>query len=169
MDSQQVLRRLWFGYASRAGLLAAIETTEEGHVANGVSEIVSEGDGDCRWLVERLLDYCAGQPVCFDDVAVDTQWMSPFQRSVVRATRKIRYGRTASYGEIAARAGSPAAARAVGSVMAHNRCPLVIPCHRVVASGRALGGFSSIDGVAMKRRLLQLEGSLEPKSNRVTA
>jgi methylated-DNA-[protein]-cysteine S-methyltransferase len=71
--------------------------------------------------------------------------------------RRIRFGQTHSYGELASLVGSPRAARAVGSVMAKNRTPLVVPCHRVLASRGAIGGFSAMDGVHMKRRLLDLE------------
>jgi methylated-DNA-[protein]-cysteine S-methyltransferase len=64
-----------------------------------------------------------------------------------------------TYGQLARRVGSPAAARAVGSTMARNRLPLVIPCHRVVGSGGQLRGFSAPGGVAVKQRLLQMEAA----------
>ena len=64
---------------------------------------------------------------------------------------------TRSYGEVAAAAGSPGAARAVGQVMAANRTPLIVPCHRVLAAGGKIGGFSAPQGLALKRRLLALE------------
>jgi len=64
-----------------------------------------------------------------------------------------------TYGQLATRAGSPRSARAVGNVMASNRVPLIIPCHRVVAAGGALGGFSAPHGTRLKRRLLKLEGA----------
>jgi methylated-DNA-[protein]-cysteine S-methyltransferase len=154
--SSGAIRQLWFGYPSRASLLQAIET----QLPNALEATVSTRDPACAELVERLQDYATGQPIDFSDFTVDLEGLTPFQRAVVRHTRRLRYGQTASYGEIARRAGKSGAARAVGSVMARNRVPLLIPCHRVVAAGRALGGFSAIDGVRTKRRLLQLEGAL---------
>ena len=74
--------------------------------------------------------------------------------------RNVPYGQTLSYAELAAKAGSPKAARAVGSVMAQNRVPLIIPCHRVVGSGGHLGGFSAPRGIAFKKQLLELEANL---------
>jgi methylated-DNA-[protein]-cysteine S-methyltransferase len=80
---------------------------------------------------------------------------SPFQVSVWKALRKVPYGRTISYAQLAAKAGHPGAARAVGAAMAANPLPLVVPCHRVVASN-GLGGFTP--GLAWKRWLFTLEG-----------
>jgi methylated-DNA-[protein]-cysteine S-methyltransferase len=82
---------------------------------------------------------------------------TPFQRAVIRACRRIPYGARCGYGELAARAGYEGAARAVGTVMARNRHPLVVPCHRVVSSG-GIGGFSGPGGVTLKRAMLELEG-----------
>lgn len=84
---------------------------------------------------------------------------SPFQERVARVVSRIPYGKTMTYGEVARRAGSPGAARAVGQVMRHNPICLFIPCHRVVASGGRLGGFTG--GISLKRRLLALESRRE--------
>lgn len=81
--------------------------------------------------------------------------LPPFIRRVLTALRRVPRGRTIGYGELAARAGSPGAARAAGSSCARNPVPLWVPCHRVVASG-GLGGFSG--GLDVKRALLRLEG-----------
>jgi methylated-DNA-[protein]-cysteine S-methyltransferase len=78
-----------------------------------------------------------------------------FTRRVWEACRRIPYGRTVSYGELAAQAGSPRGARAVGQALGRNRIPLLIPCHRVLAGQGALGGFGG--GLEMKKRLLDLE------------
>lgn len=109
-------------------------------------------------LVERLQAYAAGEPVTFDDVKLDLDHLTPFQRQIVKHCRKIPRGKTLTYGQLAAKAGSPGAARAVGSVMARNRFPVVVPCHRVVGSGGGLGGFSAPQGLSLKTRMLQLEG-----------
>jgi len=81
---------------------------------------------------------------------------TPFQRRVWAVLRQIPAGRTESYGQVAAALGSPGAARAVGSACGANPVPLLIPCHRVLASGGGLGGFSG--GLHWKRRLLACEG-----------
>jgi methylated-DNA-[protein]-cysteine S-methyltransferase len=81
---------------------------------------------------------------------------SPFRRSVLIACMKIPFGRTATYGALAARAGSPRAARAVGGAMAANPIPIVVPCHRVVASQGKIGGYTG--GIGYKKLLLSHEG-----------
>jgi len=82
---------------------------------------------------------------------------SPFQKKVLKRVARIPYGRTMTYGEVARAVGSPKACRAVGTANAQNNLPLVIPCHRVVASS-GLGGYGG--NVEMKKRLLRLEGAL---------
>ncbi|MBV8949835.1 MAG: methylated-DNA--[protein]-cysteine S-methyltransferase [Actinobacteria bacterium] len=85
---------------------------------------------------------------------------SPFRRTVLETLRReVPWGETVTYGELAAMAGAPGAARAVGTAMARNPVPLVVPCHRVVASGGRIGGYGGgAHGVAMKRVLLEREG-----------
>lgn len=80
---------------------------------------------------------------------------TPLQREIYRVVSAIRPGNTMSYGEVAAAAGRPKAARAVGTAMAHNPFPPIIPCHRVVASNGGLGGYAG--GLDMKRRMLTME------------
>ena len=82
---------------------------------------------------------------------------SPFARAVLNVCRDVTFGRTIAYGQLAQKAGSPFAARAVGVVMAHNPLPLIIPCHRVVRSDGKIGGFSAQGGPALKKRMLELE------------
>jgi len=112
---------------------------------------------------ERLRDdlqrVAAGDTVSFEDYKVSTGHLTPFQQRVVETVSQIPFGQTMSYAEVAEQAGSPRAARAVGNVMARNRTPIVVPCHRVLASGGRLGGFSAPGGIDFKRRLLALERS----------
>ena len=108
-------------------------------------------------LAARIDAYAQGEPDDFRDVLVEHQALTRFQRKVLSACRAIPYGQTASYAELAARCGSPGAARAVGNIMARNRVPLIIPCHRVLNSSGELGGFSAPGGVTTKRKLLDLE------------
>ncbi len=90
-------------------------------------------------------------------VTLDLAGATPFQRAVINACRRIPPGRTRAYGELAALAGRPGAARAVGAVMARNRHPLIVPCHRVVAAGGKLGGWSGDGGLDQKAALLAWE------------
>jgi methylated-DNA-[protein]-cysteine S-methyltransferase len=109
-------------------------------------------------VVERLQAFAGGDRSDeFLDVELATDGMTDFQRAVTQHCRQIRVGQTRSYGELASLVGHPGAARAVGRVMATNHFPLIVPCHRVVAAGGAIGGFSAPNGVAMKRRLLEPE------------
>ncbi len=112
--------------------------------------------------LERLVRLLDGEPLAFDDLPLALDHLSAFQRRVIAACRAIPYGTTRSYGQVAAAAGSPGAARAVGQVMAGNRHPLIVPCHRVLAAGGKIGGFSAPQGLALKRRLLALESSATP-------
>jgi methylated-DNA-[protein]-cysteine S-methyltransferase len=109
-------------------------------------------------VVDRLERYATGEVVSFADVPLDLSHLTEFQQKVVKACRKIGRGKTRTYGELAVAAGAPGAARAVGSVMAKNRLPIIVPCHRVVASGGSLGGFSAPTGLSLKQRMLALEG-----------
>jgi len=104
--------------------------------------------------IARLL---AGERIDFDRVRLDLADADPFDARVYAAARGVPAGVVVSYGELAARIGGGATARDVGQALGRNRWPLVVPCHRIVASGRGLGGFSAPGGVATKQRLLAIE------------
>ncbi len=108
-------------------------------------------------LRQRLERYAAGVQVSFDDVELHLPRLSPFQQQVIALTRQLPHGETITYGELAARANHPGAARAVGTVMSSNRIPIIIPCHRVLAAGGKIGGYSAPQGISLKSRLLELE------------
>jgi methylated-DNA-[protein]-cysteine S-methyltransferase len=108
-------------------------------------------------VLQLLGKYFAGEAVAFDDVPVDLDWCTPFQRALVSAARAVPRGETVTYGELAALAGRPNAARAAGTFCAQNRFGLIVPCHRVVAAA-GLGSYGSL-GLDYKRRLLELEGA----------
>jgi methylated-DNA-[protein]-cysteine S-methyltransferase len=112
------------------------------------------GDAD-HWLGDRLGAFFAGEPVSFDDVELDVDWCTPFQLALSDALRRIPRGEVVTYGELAALAGHPGAQRAAGTFCAHNRFPVVVPCHRVVAAA-GIGSYGS-HGPEYKRRLLALE------------
>src|SRR5690606_32839084 len=106
---------------------------------------------------ERLQAFAAGERDDFQDVKLAWDGETPFCKAVLTAARQIEYGETVSYGELAQMAGYHGAARAVGQVMAKNRFPLIIPCHRVLGAGGRLGGYSARSGPEMKQRLLEME------------
>ena len=108
-----------------------------------------------RKVAQYLSDYFAGQSRSFS-LPLDLGRVTPFQRSVLLSCVRIPYGEVVTYAELAQKAGKPRAARAVGTIMAANRIPIVIPCHRVVGSDLKLHGYGG--GLEMKRKLLELEG-----------
>ncbi len=107
-------------------------------------------------LCRRIESHLAGERTSYDGVAIDLDWATPLQRELAAAARAIPWGEVVSYGELAALAGRPGAARAAGSFCADNRYSLIIPCHRVVAAN-GIGGYGAA-GPGLKRRLLALEG-----------
>jgi methylated-DNA-[protein]-cysteine S-methyltransferase len=107
-------------------------------------------------LVGRFTAFLAGEAVAFDDVQVDESTWTQFQRSVAMVLRGIPRGEVVSYAEVAALAGYPRAQRAVGTFCARNPYMILIPCHRVVSTS-GIGTYGSA-GIAVKRRLLALEG-----------
>ena len=109
-------------------------------------------------VVELLQAYFAGEPVDLSDVPVDLEYETPFLERCAHALRSVPRGETVTYGQLAALAGAPGAARAAGMFCARNRLGLFVPCHRVVSAG-GLGSYGS-HGLAYKQRLLELEGAL---------
>jgi methylated-DNA-[protein]-cysteine S-methyltransferase len=107
-------------------------------------------------LVRRVQEYFAGARVDFADVEIEADGWTQFQRDVLAALRSVPYGEVVSYSDLARLAGYPRAQRAAGTFCAHNRFPLVVPCHRVVAVNGP-GAYPSL-GVDYKRRMLALEG-----------
>jgi methylated-DNA-[protein]-cysteine S-methyltransferase len=103
-----------------------------------------------------LQAYFAGEPAALDEVPVDLEYSSPFFSRCAVALRNIPRGEVITYGELAALAGAPNAARAAGTFCARSHLSIFVPCHRVVAAV-GLGSYGSF-GVAYKRRLLALEG-----------
>src|SRR5712671_959073 len=108
--------------------------------------------------IEGIVALIAGEPRDFSDVVLDLSGVPEFNRRVYAVARTIKRGATLTYGAIAAQLGEPDA-RAVGEAMGHNPCPIIVPCHRVVAAGGKTGGFSAPGGAATKRRLLAIEGA----------
>ena len=112
-----------------------------------------------RDIAQSFERFFAGDARVLDEVPVDlSSVQNDFQRNVLTTLRKrVGPGKTISYGELAEVVGHPGAARAVGTAMARNPVPIIVPCHRVVGSNGGLGGYGG--GLEMKKALLRLEGA----------
>ena len=135
--------------------------TEKRLAAKTNSAGAAEPPRDVQALVEDIRRYLAGERVDFSAVPVDLEGLEPFRRKLYETMRAIGFGDTTTYGELARLAGLSAdweAARDVGAAMGRNPVPLVIPCHRVLAAGKKIGGFSAHGGAKTKEKLLALEG-----------
>ncbi len=154
----------WVGIAWSSRGLVAI-TLPEPSEAGALSRLPQPGGSgselpqglDLPGLLQKLRGYFEGKPVTFDE-PLDPTLGTELQRTVWALTREIPRGQTRTYGELARKAGSPGAARAVGQAMARNPWPIIVPCHRVLGSDGSLTGFGG--GVEMKRRMLEMEGAL---------
>ncbi len=108
--------------------------------------------------VDGMVALLQGETPDLSAVPLETESIPSFHCRVYEVARTIPPGATLSYGEIAARLGSPGSARAVGQALGRNPLPLLVPCHRVLAAGGRVGGFSANGGIATKLRLLSIEG-----------
>ncbi|HKQ64375.1 MAG TPA: methylated-DNA--[protein]-cysteine S-methyltransferase [Methylomirabilota bacterium] len=111
---------------------------------------------------EAIVALLRGEPSDLSFVELDMSRVAPFNQRVYEIARTIPPGSTLTYGEIAARMGKPGAARDVGAVLGQNPFSIIVPCHRVVAAGGKIGGFSARGGVRTKLRLLSIEGVQAP-------
>jgi len=106
--------------------------------------------------IRRLLE---GEREDLSSVTIDLTASSEFERQVYAAAIAIPAGETLTYGELARRIGMPDAARAVGHALGRNPLPIIVPCHRILASAGGSGGFSAPGGAATKLRMLEIEGA----------
>ena len=109
-------------------------------------------------LIEAIKAYAAGETIDFSDVPVDLDGVDDFRLAIYDAARKLSFGETTTYGELAKRAGHSGLARETGAALGANPVPLVIPCHRITAVGGKIGGFSAPGGSATKEKMLAMEG-----------
>jgi len=119
----------------------------------------SEPPANVQQIIARIVALLRGEAVDFTDVVIDDDGVPEFDRKVHAIARTIPAGQTMTYGAIAERLGDKLKARDVGQALGHNRTPLIVPCHRVLAADGKPGGFSATGGVATKMRLLSIEGA----------
>ena len=141
----------------RVGLPSEDEDDVLHQLAERISPRVLHASRDALVQTRRQLDEYFARDRRRFEIPLDWRLTSGFRREVLRATEQIPYGQTASYRDVAARAGSPNAVRAAGSALATNPIPIVVPCHRVLRSGGGLGQYRG--GPAAKAQLLHLEGA----------
>jgi methylated-DNA-[protein]-cysteine S-methyltransferase len=109
--------------------------------------------------VDGIVSLLGGQPADLSSVTLDMEGVPDFDGQVYGLARTIPPGQTRTYGELATQLGSPGSAQAVGRALGRNPFAIVVPCHRVVAAGGMLGGFSARGGTSTKRRMLAIEGA----------
>ena len=109
-------------------------------------------------VVDQLKSYAAGEPVPFDDVPVDLDGVDDFRLAIYDAARRLEFGVTTTYGALAASVGYAGLARETGAALGQNPVPIIIPCHRILAAGNRIGGFSAPGGSATKEKMLTMEG-----------
>lgn len=138
---------------------ATLTQTDARLVRNGAS-LVDEADvpAEIAAVMTALRRFLAGEPTAFDDVRLDMHRHSAFERAAYAALRKVPWGETVTYGELAETIGKPGGAQAIGMAMGRNSWPLIVPCHRVLGANGWLGGFSAPGGTVTKKALLEAEG-----------
>ena len=114
---------------------------------------------DVRRAIDDIVALLSGERRDLNHVTIDIDAVPEFHRRVYEVARRIPAGATLSYGEVAERLGDRNLARDVAEALSQNPCPIIVPCHRVLAAGGKPGGFSAPGGVATKLRLLTIEGA----------
>ncbi|HWE79803.1 MAG TPA: methylated-DNA--[protein]-cysteine S-methyltransferase [Pseudolabrys sp.] len=112
-----------------------------------------------RGAIDGIVALLAGEPRDLAYIVIDDEGTATFNKRVYAIARKIPPGETLTYGEIAARLGDKSLSRAVGQALGENPCPIVMPCHRVLAANGKTGGFSAAGGVAIKLKILSIENA----------
>jgi methylated-DNA-[protein]-cysteine S-methyltransferase len=110
--------------------------------------------------IDGMIELLAGKPNDLSDVVLDLDGVPEFNRGVYDIARTIPPGQTLTYGDIAKRLGGVELSRDVGQALGRNPCPIVVPCHRVLAAGGKPGGFSANGGVVTKLKMLAIEGAV---------
>ncbi|MEN3288681.1 MAG: methylated-DNA-[protein]-cysteine S-methyltransferase [Bradyrhizobium sp.] len=119
----------------------------------------AEPPAEVTRAIARICDLLAGQRDDLIDIALDLDGVPEFNRGVYDIARRIPPGKTLTYGDIAKQLGGVERSREVGQALGRNPCPIVVPCHRVLAAGNKPGGFSANGGVDTKLKMLAIEGA----------
>jgi methylated-DNA-[protein]-cysteine S-methyltransferase len=119
----------------------------------------AEPTADVQRAIDGMIELLAGKPNDLADVVLDLDGVPEFNRVVYDIARKIPPGKTMTYGDIAKKLGGVELSRDVGQALGRNPCPIVVPCHRVLAAGGKPGGFSANGGVVTKLKMLAIEGA----------
>jgi len=114
---------------------------------------------DVQRAIDGMIELLAGKPNDLADIVLDLDGVPEFNRGVYDIARKIPPGQTLTYGDIAKKLGGVELSRDVGQALGRNPCPIVVPCHRVLAAGGKPGGFSANGGVVTKLKMLAIEGA----------
>lgn len=151
------LARLQLPESDRAATQRRLLATMPRH-GNGVAQAIDTLPQEIAAIVAAITRYAAGETVDLSNIPVDLAGVDEFRLAVYDAARKLGFGEVTTYGELAARAGHPGMARETGQALGSNPVPLVVPCHRILAAGGKIGGFSAPGGSATKEKLLAMEG-----------
>jgi methylated-DNA-[protein]-cysteine S-methyltransferase len=121
--------------------------------------VESEPTAEVQQAIDRIVELLAGKRDDLRDIALDLDGVPEFNRGVYDIARTIPPGQTMTYGDIAKKLGGVELSRDVGQALGRNPCPIVVPCHRVLAAGNKPGGFSARGGVSTKLKMLAIEGA----------
>lgn len=131
---------------------------------NGICRFTISAAGNCtvvplkiKTIISRIQKHFEGEFDSFADLKLDLSGTSSFQKLVYKCLRKVPAGKVISYGELAKKIGAKGAARAVGTAMATNPIPIIIPCHRVICADGKIGAYSGGKGIETKKELLKIE------------
>ena len=122
--------------------------------------IEAEPTAEVQQAIDRIVKLLAGEPDDLTDIPLDLDGVPDFNRGVYEIARAIPPGKTITYGDIAKQLGGVQLSRDVGQALGRNPCPIVVPCHRVLAAGNKPGGFSANGGVVTKLKMVEIEGAL---------
>lgn len=155
----------WMGIAWRADAITRLCTPQSSKAAieTRLSRYGSPADSGALppsiiTAIDLLKRYAAGETVDFSAVAVDLGDVDAFRLAIYDAARKLGFGETTTYGGLATAAGHPGMAQQTGQALGQNPVPIIVPCHRILAAGGKIGGFSAPGGSRTKEILLSLEG-----------
>jgi methylated-DNA-[protein]-cysteine S-methyltransferase len=154
------------GWTEKGVARAALPDTRTNSVGQWMARFGTQStvpDEEIAELVADIQAYARGEQVEFDEIVLDLDGQPEFHRRVYDDILKLGWGETTTYGDIARRLGDVALSRAVGQALGANPIPLIIPCHRVLASNGRAGGFSAPGGVSSKMKMLALERAASPE------